>query len=311
MLDHSALKDTYNRPSAWLWLLSNAAYREGVDIATGVHLEPGQLIASLRFLAREWGWSKDKVSRFLKKLEGAEMIERATANATATATASATPTATGENVLTICNWAKYQGSDFLCATATATASATPTATATATNIKKTIKTNKTNNPPMIPPKGLQSKAKSERKARCGYAMEKIDAECRKIAEERGYDGKHLQELWMEFVRYWTQGEGRTTARLSWPETWRNNLKRHEERHGAPAKPRQQLGDHRKTIAENIRRCNAAAWAEAEARGLTGWLVQQFQGNPNAWAWRDWPDRIRRQANLAREGPKDVSRLLRK
>jgi hypothetical protein len=49
----------------------------------------------LRFISSAWGWSKSRVDRFLKRLENRDMIE--------------TQTETGQLVISICNYDKYQG----------------------------------------------------------------------------------------------------------------------------------------------------------------------------------------------------------
>lgn len=81
---------------AWEWLISEAAYREhhtrmGNEI---FELEVGQVVHSLRFMAQAWGWNKNKVNNFLKRLEKAAMI--------------GTQTGTAGTLITICNYGQYQ-----------------------------------------------------------------------------------------------------------------------------------------------------------------------------------------------------------
>ena len=54
--------------AAWIWLIEHAAWKPQkwrVGGAT-IQLQRGQLIASLRYLGKAWGWSKSRVQRFLK-----------------------------------------------------------------------------------------------------------------------------------------------------------------------------------------------------------------------------------------------------
>jgi hypothetical protein len=82
---------------AWVWLIEEAAWkptrkRVGGNIVT---LERGQLAHSTRFMAEAWGWSKSRVSRFLRKLRQVGMI-------------AGQPAGQGNVVLSICNYDNYQ-----------------------------------------------------------------------------------------------------------------------------------------------------------------------------------------------------------
>lgn len=82
---------------AWLWLLEHAAWKPITrSNAKGerVRIERGQLHVSLRALEKAFGWGKNKVARYLQRLEDAEMVG----------------TASGQSgtVLTVCNYGKYQ-----------------------------------------------------------------------------------------------------------------------------------------------------------------------------------------------------------
>lgn len=82
---------------AWVWLLEKAVWKACVRRnAKGerITLERGQYHTSLRTLAEQWGWSKNKVDRFLARLVEAEMIG----------------TVAGQSgiIITICNYEKYQ-----------------------------------------------------------------------------------------------------------------------------------------------------------------------------------------------------------
>lgn len=98
-IEHPFFRRTeFSEYEAWLWLLGEAAWkpRQSRLGEFFVALERGQLVAAVRYLADEWGWSKGKVERFLFRLKNEAMIE--------------TQSGTGINVITICNYDKYQGS---------------------------------------------------------------------------------------------------------------------------------------------------------------------------------------------------------
>lgn len=63
---------------AWLDLIFKANYEDRRVLFDGEvsELKKGQFITSIRKLADEWGWSKDRVLKFLRLLEKDEMIRR-------------------------------------------------------------------------------------------------------------------------------------------------------------------------------------------------------------------------------------------
>lgn len=106
--------DHYSDWEAWTWLLENAAWKDTSRWnAKGeeIRLQPGQIHVSLRSLSTSWGWSKSKVERFLSRLERVGKAGQSTGQSGI--------------VLTIENWAKYQGSETDNGTATETASGQP------------------------------------------------------------------------------------------------------------------------------------------------------------------------------------------
>lgn len=98
----SVWNHTVFRPSkfsdreAFLWLVSEASWKPRA-IRSGnyiIQLDRGQLSHSLRFMGEKWGWSKSAVQRFLKTLENRDMIRDSSG--------------TAQNVITICNYDRYQ-----------------------------------------------------------------------------------------------------------------------------------------------------------------------------------------------------------
>lgn len=83
---------------AWLWILENAAWKDGHRFNAKGEMVPigrGQMHVSIRSLQTVFGWSKTRVERFLGRL-------KTVAKVTLEAGQSGT-------ILTVCNYEKYQG----------------------------------------------------------------------------------------------------------------------------------------------------------------------------------------------------------
>jgi DNA replication protein DnaD len=88
----------FSEREAWLWLIENAAWKPMTRTnAKGerIRIERGQMHLSLRQLEKVWGWGKNKVSRFLQRLEDYEMI-------------SGTASGQSGHIVTLCNYDVYQ-----------------------------------------------------------------------------------------------------------------------------------------------------------------------------------------------------------
>ena len=96
--DHPLLREKrpFSRREAWLWMVSEAAWKSTrVRVGGNVlQLKRGQLGHSLRYMAKAWGWSEARVRRFLTHLKTDAMIDAATD--------------AGITVTTICNYGRYQ-----------------------------------------------------------------------------------------------------------------------------------------------------------------------------------------------------------
>jgi hypothetical protein len=96
--DHDFLSsvDPFSRREAWLWLVSEAAWKPRRRRIVGriIELERGQLVASLRFIAGKWRWSEPRVRRFLVTLVTELMIDA--------------KTDAGVSVITISKYDEYQ-----------------------------------------------------------------------------------------------------------------------------------------------------------------------------------------------------------
>lgn len=96
--DHDLLADSepFSRREAWLWLVSEAAWKPHRRRIIGrqIDLTRGQLVASTRFIASKWRWSEARVRRFLSALISEQMIDA--------------KTDAGVSVITICKYDEYQ-----------------------------------------------------------------------------------------------------------------------------------------------------------------------------------------------------------
>jgi hypothetical protein len=132
-------KGPFTQFEAWYWLIEAAAFApHEVPIMMGhrreiITLQPGQLTHSIRFLAKAWRWSPNRVRRFLDDLSMDGSVN--------------TATDTAQTLITLSNWDKYQrpfsGAD--------------TATDTATDTKKKeLKERKNISPSGGEPEGFAS-----------------------------------------------------------------------------------------------------------------------------------------------------------
>lgn len=91
--------EPFCRFKAFVDLLFLAEWKPKKRIIKGciIEAERGQVVASLRFLAGRWGWSKNKVSAYLKLLTEDGIVGQQTGQ--------------GISIITICNYERYQGVD--------------------------------------------------------------------------------------------------------------------------------------------------------------------------------------------------------
>jgi hypothetical protein len=103
LVDHPAFDGPFDERSAWLWLLSEAAWANHRKTVNGIVLDlvRGELGVSQRYLAECWQWDRSKVRRFLDKLFAKQMIERRMVLGTTRNSAI--------TVIRICNFDHWQG----------------------------------------------------------------------------------------------------------------------------------------------------------------------------------------------------------
>lgn len=105
VFDHPLFRgEPYSQREAWLWILAEAAFkptRARFGRLT-VPLQRGQFVHSLRFMARAWGWSPERVRRFVALLIAENMLN------TGTVTGTRQLARHFARVLSVCNYDEYQ-----------------------------------------------------------------------------------------------------------------------------------------------------------------------------------------------------------
>lgn len=104
--------EAFTRFQAWEWMIREACWKDSSTRVKGksITLKRGQFTHSIRFMADAWGWTKDRVARFVNALETETMVM--------------TEAETGQLVITICKYDEYQAGPNEDATACETATAT-------------------------------------------------------------------------------------------------------------------------------------------------------------------------------------------
>lgn len=66
----------FSKAQAWIDLLMSATYKDYTDIYNGevIKKSRGSVYTSVVYLSEKWGWSRNKVLRFLRTLESEEMV---------------------------------------------------------------------------------------------------------------------------------------------------------------------------------------------------------------------------------------------
>jgi hypothetical protein len=98
-------RGSFSRLESWLDLLSMANFAERKITVAGATLvlKPGQTLAGRAFLAKRWNWTEKAVRVWLEKLSTELMITLACEKLKEGQTKGH-----GPNVLSVCNWGRYQ-----------------------------------------------------------------------------------------------------------------------------------------------------------------------------------------------------------
>ena len=98
LLSHYLWKDTpFSKGQAWIDLIGLACYKDSTDMYKGkiIKCERGKVYKTFSYLSRRWGWSRKKVTSFIRALEGDGMVT--------------TKATTHGTTITIVNYGKFQG----------------------------------------------------------------------------------------------------------------------------------------------------------------------------------------------------------
>lgn len=234
-MDHPAFaKQDFTEREAFEWLISEATWADGRTLSINrnpVLLKKGQLSHSVRFMSQAWGWSLGKTQRFLVHLKKWSIID--------------TQTDTGQLIVTICNYDKYQNGDTQTDTATDTG---PIQDRYRTDTKKN-KDNKDNKdnllPPFIPPDLFQENSRPLASAHAAPVEKQKNGKTleRWLADDSGMPpNEDIPDEWLfwarkEFpelteneiideglkARDWARNSGKTGK--DWNAFWRNWIRK--------------------------------------------------------------------------------------
>ena len=193
IFDHPVVGRDPDRFRAWLWMVSQACWKPAKFNVKGktVTVERGQFVTSVRRLADELRWSKSATHRFLTRLKTDTMIE--------------TESGTGQIVITICNYEKYQ----LSPTASGTASGTGAGQERDTK-EEGNKVNKKREGKPSPKKGSRLPE--------DWTLPRLWGQW---ALEQKLTEKQVRDQAERFRDYWVGVPGQKGVKLNWQATWRN------------------------------------------------------------------------------------------
>lgn len=261
MLSHPRFKpkSAFSNAEAWIWLIENAAFTaRDVAVMVGtdrrvIHLDPGQLSYSIRYLAEAWKWSPNRVQRFFDVLRMDQSM--------------CTATDTPQTVITLCNYSKYQRPSEQADTATNTRSNTRSDT----NKKEGNKRKEY---------GRSEDGFSEWYSAYGkkvHPKEAAKAYARVIASGDISESRLLDQT-KAFAAKWSSESKERRKFMPYPASWLNKGGYASEQDDGTAKPAETVnplafddGQWRKRLAYSI---EASLWLEAwgPKPGLPGCLV---------------------------------------
>ena len=196
--------EPYSKREALLDLIQMASIETKEVIVDGMQMqiERGQVFASIRFLARRWGWSNDRTIRTLRALESEHFIERNPNTLIST--------------ISICNFDTYSGEPN-------TTTNTPANTANGESRTKY--------------KNKEIEQEQEDKEKVILTKEKSieDRECAFKEQVYAFSGEWQRQMLDDFILYWSERDLRGKMRFEKEKTWdlpkrlqrwdRNNVER--------------------------------------------------------------------------------------
>ena len=207
--EHPILTDRrpFSRREAWLWMISEAAYLPRQFRVGGqtIELKRGQLAHSIRYIADKWRWPKSNVARFFDCLKTGTMIE--------------TESGTGVNIITICNYDKYQSRQPADRDTGWDTHRDKSGTAAGQQRDKTEQRNKetideeTNVSSSL---GAQARRRRAERLTDDWRPSEVDLA---YADSKGLADEELSDEIEKFRNYWLAKGGRDACKLDWPKTW--------------------------------------------------------------------------------------------
>lgn len=210
----------FSRFEAWLDILQSARFEDTKQLIGNrlIEVKRGQMLVSLRYLASRWQWSTKKVGSFLELLIQDGMIKKET------------PKETGQTVITICNYDKYNAQ---------------------TSQEETLRKQE-GNTLETPWKQQGNKIKKEKKEKkveettAGAVDKKAAATAATLSRKDAfyqslvpYVGRYPKEMIRAFFDYWSeQNKSGTRMRYELEKTWElpKRLATWAARERMPAKP---------------------------------------------------------------------------
>lgn len=222
--DHDLLvgPEPFSRREAWLWLISEAAWRPHRRRLAGrtIDVRRGQVAASLRFIACKWRWTEPRVRRFLAALISDQMID-ATADA-------------GVTVITVCKYKEYQRVSLpIDATPEVELDAGATQERRKVEDKEYKEEKRKENPSDSPKESRPSRTGTRLQE--NWSLSQADYEFATL--KAGLSDQTAAIEADKFRDYWRAQPGQRGVKLDWPATWRNWCRTAAQRSGASAQPK--------------------------------------------------------------------------
>lgn len=217
-MEHPAFaREKFTEREAWEWLISAAVWSpEGVTIAVNhlpIKLNAGQLSYSLRYLAEAWIWDKNKVSRFLMKLQKWDMV--------------ALKSGTAQLIITICNYKRFQPGFDESGTEVGQQpgqgrdrGGTNKNSGIITDIELDLFGSENFGDEPAPP---EPKPKAKKSTSNGSRLDpawELSEEWGDMAEKIGLRRNEILEEEEKFRDYWTAKTGKNATKMDWSATWR-------------------------------------------------------------------------------------------
>ncbi len=205
----------------WLWLISQACWKQTEVVISGERrtLERGQLSYSIRFLSEKFGLSKNGTQGVLKRFQKWDLIELGLG--------------TGQTIITICNYDKYQDAELHRGRDGDAAGTTRGRERDATGTKKNNKQD--NKEPestvvdsslgegqsaeLFPIEPAPKKGKTKSASRIPEDWV-LSEKGRDFALKTGLTFEQIEWQAQKFLNHWIQSNSKTALKQDWEAAWR-------------------------------------------------------------------------------------------